>query len=86
MSIEIQSELANFFDFISRLLQAARNDLSPEEALDMWREENPNIEQQAEDREAIQEALDELAAGEQGLTIEEFDREFRRRNNLGPRK
>ncbi len=75
MSIEIQNELANFREFIGGLLQRDRADLSPEEALEMWCEDNPGEEHSPDDREAILEALAQLKAGEQGMTIEEFDLE-----------
>ena len=86
MSTQSNNELASFHQFIGQQLGANGIDLSPEQALELWREENPGIEQQEEDREAILEALAQLDSGEQGLTIEEFDHEFRRRNNLGPRE
>lgn len=35
-----------------------------------------------EDYEAIQEAIDDVEQGDQGMRLEEFDREFRRQHSI----
>jgi PHD/YefM family antitoxin component YafN of YafNO toxin-antitoxin module len=80
MSIEIQNELANFHAFIGQLLQSKQAILSPEQALDSWRDEHPPLEEDPETVEALREALEDFKAGDRGVTIEEFDRAFRERS------
>jgi hypothetical protein len=82
MSSSYQNELANFHQFIGQQLASKHTNLSPEDALDLWREQNPCPDEDAETIAAIRESLANLEAGERGVTIEEFDREFRRRHNL----
>jgi hypothetical protein len=60
--------------------------MTPEEALDEWRRQNPSVEAEEEDAAAIQEALDDLANGDRGMPFEEFDRQFRERHSLPPRR
>ena len=72
------SELGSFHQFISEQLSVGRVDVSPEEALDLWRSQHPDTD----DVLAVQEALADMANGDEGLPIEEFDREFRRRRGL----
>ena len=78
MSTNSHGELANFRQFIERRLAAAEAQLSPEEALDLWRTENPLPQEFAETTAALREALADLAAGDTGVPLEEFDRQFLR--------
>jgi hypothetical protein len=69
-------ELAEFHEFVGEQIRAGK-ELSPEEALDLWRDQHPDIA--GEDAtEEIREALADLAAGDRGISIEEFKREFRK--------
>jgi len=43
---------------------------------------HPQGEELDEDAAAIQEALDDMAKGDDGIAFDEFDREFRKRHNL----
>jgi hypothetical protein len=74
------NELRDFHDFLGEELSNGGADLSPEEAVDEWRRLHPGSS--AEDAAAVQEALDDLAAGETAMTFEEFDLEFRKRHQL----
>jgi hypothetical protein len=76
MSMTSPSELQQFALFIQAKLQAGEADISPEEALDQWREENPSDEEFEENVRAIQEALDQLDAGVRGISIEALEQEF----------
>lgn len=84
MATDNSGELNAFIDFAIAQRQAG-SDLSLNEALDRWEVAHPS-EMSAEEADDIvamvQEALDGIAAGDKGMTLEEFDREFRRRNNL----
>ena len=75
-------ELREFHNFLADKLSNGGADLSPEEALDEWRQLHPEEQATSEDLAAIQEALDDMAKGERGIPFEEFDRDFRKRHNL----
>ena len=80
MSHEAVQELREFHRFLGEKLNNGGAHLSPEEALDEWREAHPGSE--SEDVAAIQEALDDMANGDRGMLFEDFDRQFRERHNL----
>jgi len=82
MSVNVDPELARFNRFVSEKIGAGSGDLSPEEALDLWRAENPAAEDRDETVRALREALEELHAGDAGVSLDDFDREFRERNGL----
>jgi hypothetical protein len=84
MSIDSSAELTNFHRFISERIVSGDTDLSPEEALDLWRAENPASHEQGETVAAVREALAAYQAGDRGVPLAQFDREFRERHNLGP--
>lgn len=81
MSIDPNAELAQFQQFLVDHLQKG-DGLSPEEALDLWRLRHPNPDDLADSVRALREALAEFDAGERGVSLEEFDREFRRHHGL----
>jgi len=72
MSTGISTELHDFTLFLQAKLQAGETKISPEEALEQWREENPTEEEFEEEVRAIKEALDQMDAGERGVPAEEF--------------
>ncbi len=76
------SELASFHRFLSDRLTSGE-DLSPEEAIDRWRAENPSREDHLETVIAVRHALADMRAGDTGIPFEEFDAEMRRKHNLG---
>ncbi|MBI4606151.1 MAG: hypothetical protein HY721_29645 [Planctomycetes bacterium] len=84
MPSKLQAELIRFHRFISDRLGQGAGDLSPEEALDLWRAENPSPDEHAEAVAALREAIADMKAGDSGQPLEEFDREFRERRGLGP--
>jgi hypothetical protein len=75
------NDLAEFHAFIGSQLQTGEADISPEEALEMWRDQ---CAAKAGDdaTDDLREALDDMAAGDAGLPFEEFNREFRRQNQI----
>ncbi len=83
MATDDANELASFHHFLGQRLAASHGDLSPEEALDLWRAEHPQSVEFAESVAALREALADMEAGDTGVPIEEFDRDFRHRRNLG---
>lgn len=81
MATDLPNELAEFHQFIA--VQLANGELiSPEEALDLWRIQNPSDEQYAEDVAAVQEALDEMAAGKKCIPWEEVKGKFCARHRI----
>jgi hypothetical protein len=84
MANDATSELAAFVQFLNSRLCTGANDLSPEEALDLWRAANPDPDHGAGDAPAIRAALTDMEAGDCGVPLADFDREFRHRHNLPP--
>jgi len=85
MSMSATDELREFHRFLGAKLKGADVAISPEEALDEWRRFHAGERPAEEDIAAIQEALDDLARGDRGVSFEEFDRDFRKRHNLPAR-
>lgn len=81
MSIDPNAELVRFGQFIAAHVARGQT-LSPEEALDLWRLENPNDQGFEDSAQAITQALADMDAGDEGVSIEEFDRAFRQRHGL----
>jgi hypothetical protein len=79
MATDPHSELAQFQQFVGQHVQNG-TPLSPEEVLDLWRIEHP--QSLDDDAIAIRQALADFDAGEMGVPLDEFEREFRRRHNL----
>jgi hypothetical protein len=82
MSVDVNQELLNFHQFLAEQLRLGVPYSSPEEAVEAWRLRNRSPEEIAEDVQAIREALADMEAGDTGRPFEQFDREFRKRNNL----
>src|SRR5439155_26265117 len=76
------NELRDFHEFLGEKLSNSGVSLSPEEALDEWREQHPESQELTDDVAAIKEALDDMANGDAGMPFDDFDREFRRRHQL----
>lgn len=76
MSANSVNELNEFYVFLGDKLKNGGADLSPEEALDEWRELHPEPEFD-DATEAIQEALDDMDAGDRGRPAEEVIAELR---------
>ena len=79
----LESELTSFHRFIAEHLSEGRGDVSPEEALDLWRTHHPVADADDDVVLAVREALADMENGDAGVPLEEFDREFRRRHGLG---
>jgi hypothetical protein len=75
MSVAEPTKLQSFHRFVSKKLEAdAAVNLSPEEALAQWREEQETLA-------AIREGLADVEAG-RTKSLEEFDRDFRQRHGI----
>lgn len=81
MAVDTTPELIQFEHFIRENVAKGKL-ISPEEALDLWRSENPNPLDASNLVLAIREALADMAAGDLGVPIDEFDRAFRQRHGL----
>lgn len=82
MATQHNDELARFHDFLGRQLGSESRQLSPEEALDLWRAEHPEAGELRESVQAVKEALDDMDAGDTGESFDEFMRELRQRRGL----
>jgi hypothetical protein len=74
-------ELRAFHEFLSEQL-SNQKDFSPEEALDAWRGLHPDASELEDEVAAIRQALDNMVNGDRGMPFDEFDRDFRNRQNL----
>lgn len=83
MATDPHSELAQFQQFVGQHVQSG-TPLSPEEVLDLWRIEHP--QSLDDDAIAIRQALADFDAGEMGVPLDEFEREFRRRHGISERE
>ena len=82
MSSDLSPELHRFYRFVGNKLASGEGELSPEEALDEWRAAHPDSAEFAADVSAVREALDDMACGDRGTPLAEFDRDFRQRHDL----
>ena len=85
MNTPSRNELYDFHQFVGNLVKNNSAVRSPEDALQEWRALHPDAEAAAVENAAIQEAIDDLEAGDEGIPFEEFDRAFRERHQLPPR-
>ncbi|MBI1344859.1 hypothetical protein GC163_01070 [bacterium] len=75
MPVTTESELQSFQRFLTtQLLPSTGDSLSPEEAVQLWREREASLQ-------ALRDSLAEIDS-HQTIDIEEFDRQFRERNTL----
>lgn len=81
MALDTKSELAEFHAFLGERLKNGGSRLSPEEALEEWRTVRPSPEELQESVAAVRRALEQAERGE-GVSLEDFDRQFRQRHNL----
>jgi len=81
MSIDPSPDLVRFHQFLSAQL-ASGTELSPEQALHIWREENPGEEDEDDEIEVLRAAIADLEAGSRGISLEEFDKQLRARHGL----
>ncbi len=82
MATDTAGELYRFHAFLSEKLARGLTQISPEEALDLWRADHPVAEESARDVAAVKEALADMEAGDVGLPLDQFDREFRKRHSM----
>ncbi len=75
MSVSQATDLENFHHYVGKQLASKSTcSMSPEEVVARWREEQETLD-------AIREGLADIDAG-RTKTIEEFDRDFRKRYGL----
>jgi hypothetical protein len=76
-------ELHQFYEFIGQRLRAGETDISPEEALDLWRDEDSASDEiDPEAVRAIEEAIEGVRQGKPCKTLDEFERDFRAAKGL----
>lgn len=81
MSSNLSSEVAEFQQFISAQIQSGEPPASPEECLSRYRALHPSEDELSESAQAIATALEQKANGE-GKSLDQFDTDFRKRNEL----
>jgi uncharacterized sporulation protein YeaH/YhbH (DUF444 family) len=84
MNATPRDDLSSFHQFVGELVSSNSAPRSPEDALQEWRALHPDAEAAAVECAAIQEAIDDLEAGDEGIPFEEFDQAFRERHRLPP--
>lgn len=82
MTPQATDELRDFHAFLGEKLKNGGADASPEEALDEWRALHPDPDLFEDDTAAIQEALDDMAAGDHGRPADEVIAELRAKYGL----
>lgn len=78
MSAIVADELDSFHEFLVEKLKPGAARSSPEQVLDEWRSMHPDPDEVA----AIRESLAAMHAGDRGVSLDDFDREFRQKNGL----
>jgi hypothetical protein len=76
------SELAKFHEFLSRKIKDFDTSASPEEMLDLWRATHPSEMDFNRDVKAVQDSIDDMKAGDRGIPLQEFDKDFRKKNSV----
>ena len=71
------NELEAFHRFLGDQLANGDAALTPEECVDLWRTRNPAANDLHSDVLAIKEALEDMAAGDHGIPLEDFLSEVR---------
>jgi len=78
------TELHEFHRFVGEKLQSGTDIPTLDEAYEEWRLLHPD-DDRADDLDALQEAIDEIENGAEGMDIDEFNRDFCARHNIPPR-
>jgi hypothetical protein len=86
MSIDSNAELRSFGQYIEQLVASGNSKLTPEDALAQWRMENLSPEEYEEEVRAIQEALDDIAAGDKGVPWGQVIKDINAEFGLKPRR
>ena len=76
------SELASFHEFLSHKVKEFGTSASPEEMLDLWRATHPSEIDFRRDVKAVQDAIDQMKAGDQGIRLSEFDADFSKKHSV----
>lgn len=80
-----KQQIDSFHRYATERLGNGGAELSIDELFELWRIENPTPEELYTDVLAVKAALRDMEAGDTGQRFEEFQREFRAKNNIGDR-
>jgi hypothetical protein len=78
----VLNELDSFHRFLGDQLTNGGSALTPGECLDLWRAQHPLDEDLSAGIRAIQEALEDMEAGDVGQPLEQFLAKFRSNRKL----
>lgn len=81
MATDRFNDLRAFRDFADHKLARGEDDLTLDEALELWETENQN-DDRAATVQAVREALDDMRAGDVGVPVSEAIAELRRKYRL----
>lgn len=83
MNVESASEVVQFHRFLGERIQRGGDMPTLDEVLDEWFELHPEYDHDPEDDiAALQEAIDEIENGAEGMDHEEFMRQFCAEHNI----
>ena len=82
MPLDTSTELEDFHRFVAEQLGAGKATLSPEEALDLWRGNQPADQEFSTTVAALKQALSEMDQGDRGQALDAFNRTFREKHQL----
>ena len=82
MATERANDLRAFRDFLDAKILNSGHELTPAECLELWESENESPQERAATVRAVREALDDMRAGDTGITASEAIAEIRRRHSL----
>ena len=85
MPVDRVNDPVAFRDFLDARLAQAPPDFTLDDALAQWDAENEPGDEREQTLRAIREGLEDVAAG-RSRPFEEFDRDFRARRGLSPRR
>jgi hypothetical protein len=78
LTMATHEQVNDFANFALEKLNSGQADFSMDELYDMWRRENPDPADYAENVAAVQMAIDDLKAGDRGRPAGELTRELRK--------
>jgi len=83
MSIDSSSDYSAFVQFAAAQLQAG-TEITPEQAVEQWRAMHPSDDEMSDIEALVQEAIDDVAAGDKGIPFDDVLKEIEMRYGMKP--